>query len=293
MAPSQFRVGQRVMFDNGRKGTVYGTVRRVNPKTISLEQCSDGPRGWRVHPWMLSPADARDPGATDWSAPVGERPWSKGDRVEFTNGNRVVVGTIDRVNSKTCSIIPDVPDRPGQYWRVPPRALRPAGANSGKAPEPPDTTERDRARWESACGLYGLPKDAFGKTFTVRGTEYRIAAINTRRPKFPVSAVRVRDDRGFKFGADTVRRALGVVPAPAPKPPAPKPRRPEAEVLEDIVTVYNKLSPEYLTCDGELSKRQVASRKGALRARLEVLFAELGRTVDETAAWDRLAELTD
>ena len=198
---STFRTGQRVQFSNGTKGTVYGTIKRVNPKTISLENCSDGPRGWRVHPWMLSPADSNDPGATNWSAPAGERPWRKGDRVTFTAKGKTYTGTVDRVNTRTVSITPDNPDRPGQYWRISPAMLRPADATTapGETPVKVDTTARDRALWESVCHLYGLPKDAFGKVFTSRGTAFRVTGINTRRPKFPVSAVRVSDERGFKF----------------------------------------------------------------------------------------------
>ena len=43
----------------------------------------------------------------------------------------------------------------------------------------------------------GIP--AVGSTFTSKGTEYRVTGYNPSRPKFPVSATRVRDGAPFKF----------------------------------------------------------------------------------------------
>ena len=53
-----FRVGQRATF-SGKGRTVTGTVVRVNTKTVTLEDCDDGSRGWRVSPGMLTLATAR------------------------------------------------------------------------------------------------------------------------------------------------------------------------------------------------------------------------------------------
>lgn len=60
--PSQvFRVGQRVAFtDTRRARTVTGTVERINSKTVTVVNCDDGSRGWRVSPAML--VDANGPG---------------------------------------------------------------------------------------------------------------------------------------------------------------------------------------------------------------------------------------
>lgn len=218
---AQFKVGSRVMFRNGSKGMVYGTVKRINLKSVTLEECSDGPRGWRVGPYMLSAADSHDPGAEAANAPAGERPWRKGDRVEFNfRGEKLVTGTITRINSRTCSIDPDEPERPGQYYRVSPRNLRPASkAATATAPvAPPDTTKKDKAEWARWSKTFGFEAEDFGKTFKSGRTDYRITAINPRRPKYPVSAVRVRDGRAFKFGADTVRRALGRTLGGTPAP---------------------------------------------------------------------------
>lgn len=293
---AQFPVGSRVMFPGRNGRTVYGTVRRVNPKTYSIDQCSDGaPNGWRVPPYMLKAADASDPGAQAATAPAGERPWRKGDRVAFDFNGRTVTGTIDRVNARTCSITPDVPDRPGQYYRISPRNLRPTGAAS-TAPTTPaaprvDTTAADKALWEAMADGYGLPADAFGKTFKVKGTEYRITGLVPSRPKYPVSAVRVRDNRGFKFHESTVRFALAAsTRITAPTKPAAK--RSEDAIMDDILSVYVKLSPENISHDGERSRSEINRARADLNRQLRALFTEIGREVSETEAWAYLDRKT-
>ena len=52
-AKPAFRVGQRATF-SGKGRTVTGTIVRVNTKTVTLEDCDDGSRGWRVTPGMLT-----------------------------------------------------------------------------------------------------------------------------------------------------------------------------------------------------------------------------------------------
>jgi hypothetical protein len=51
-AQAPARVGQRVSF-TAKGRTVTGTVVRVNDKTVTVEDCDDGSRGWRVSPSML------------------------------------------------------------------------------------------------------------------------------------------------------------------------------------------------------------------------------------------------
>lgn len=63
------------------------------------------------------------------------------------------------------------------------------------------------------------------------------------------------------------------------------PKRPDALILEDIKGVYGELSPENLTCDGELSGRALTRKASALRTKLAGLFRELGRRVSESEAF--------
>ncbi len=63
------------------------------------------------------------------------------------------------------------------------------------------------------------------------------------------------------------------------------PKRPERDVLEDIRRVYTHLSPENLTCDGEMSPAAVKTKKKRLQEELRKLFMELGREVGEEEAF--------
>jgi hypothetical protein len=281
MDRNSLRTGTRVMFTGKRNATVYGSIKRINPKSITLDNCSDGPRGWRVYLHMLSVADGNDPGLAATNAPAGTRPWRKGDRVEFDYKGKAFTGTITRVNARTCSINPDAPERPGQYFRMSPGSLRPTtGTATTVTPTAaPDTSAHDKWEWERTAPLFNLPKDAFGKTFTSRGTEYRITAISTRRPKYPVSAVRVRDNKSFKFGEATVERGLILAGQ------ATKARRDDFTILDAITGCYASLSPENLSCDGELSASETSRRRADINRELAALFTEFGRSVDEGEAW--------
>jgi hypothetical protein len=57
-------------------------------------------------------------------------------------------------------------------------------------------------------------------------------------------------------------------------------------IMEAIVDTYNRLSPEWLTCDGELPLSQVNARRKEYGRRLRGLFMALGRDVSETVAFD-------
>lgn len=59
-------------------------------------------------------------------------------------------------------------------------------------------------------------------------------------------------------------------------------------IMDVIVDTYNRLSPEWLTCDGELPRTQVMARKRELERRLRGLFIAIGRNVGESEAfkWD-------
>lgn len=67
--------------------------------------------------------------------------------------------------------------------------------------------------------------------------------------------------------------------------PVTTPKRPEAEILRDIMGCYSALSPENLHCDGEISRAAAARKAVALNARLRALFAEIGRRVSEDEAY--------
>ena len=59
--------------------------------------------------------------------------------------------------------------------------------------------------------------------------------------------------------------------------------RPESEILADLQSIECGLSPENLSCDGELSRTAINRRYASLMSQKRVLIKELGRepTFDE------------
>ena len=64
-------------------------------------------------------------------------------------------------------------------------------------------------------------------------------------------------------------------------------KRPEREIVAEIADVYAGLSPENLSCDGELPQNAVRAKSKRLNACLAELFAELGYFVAESDAYER------
>jgi hypothetical protein len=60
----------------------------------------------------------------------------------------------------------------------------------------------------------------------------------------------------------------------------------EQNIMLAIFGVYMALSPENLTCDGELSRSGVNHRHSKLTKQLRGLEQAMGRKVSESAAWD-------
>lgn len=60
----------------------------------------------------------------------------------------------------------------------------------------------------------------------------------------------------------------------------------EQHILEAINMVYNCLSPESLTCDGEASLSVILAKRSKLNKQLAGLFQALGREVDEITAYN-------
>jgi hypothetical protein len=61
-------------------------------------------------------------------------------------------------------------------------------------------------------------------------------------------------------------------------------------ILEAIYITHMELSPENLTCDGELPVREVNARRSKLNSRLTYLYKAYGRDVSESAACDWMDE---
>jgi hypothetical protein len=66
----------------------------------------------------------------------------------------------------------------------------------------------DKAMFKVLAPHFGLEPSDYGRTFRSKDELFRIVAINPNRPKYPISAERVSDGRGFKFPADNVAMYL-------------------------------------------------------------------------------------
>ena len=66
----------------------------------------------------------------------------------------------------------------------------------------------DKALFEVLAPSFGLDPSDYGRTFKTGGEIFRITAINPNRPKYPISAERLADGRGFKFSTENVAAYL-------------------------------------------------------------------------------------
>lgn len=62
----------------------------------------------------------------------------------------------------------------------------------------------DKALFEVLAPSFGLAPSDYGRTFRTGGEMFRITAINPNRPKYPISAERLADGRGYKFSAENI-----------------------------------------------------------------------------------------
>ena len=67
----------------------------------------------------------------------------------------------------------------------------------------------ERAGFADAARFFGLKPEDLDATFKCNGDVFKIVGLSTRRGKYPVSVTRQPDGKQFKFGAETVVRALG------------------------------------------------------------------------------------
>lgn len=70
------------------------------------------------------------------------------------------------------------------------------------------TLEPERMLFEALAEEYGLSPDDFGREFSTGRERFRIAGIDPRRPKYPISAIRIPDGKGYKFTPENVALLL-------------------------------------------------------------------------------------
>tara|TARA_R110001592_G_scaffold55805_1_gene170539 strand:+ start:81 stop:503 length:423 start_codon:yes stop_codon:yes gene_type:complete len=68
--------------------------------------------------------------------------------------------------------------------------------------------------------------------------------------------------------------------------PATRPSRSDAKIISELQRIECRLSPENLSCDGELSRTEVRRRYNRLMSEKKALIAELGREPTFDELWD-------
>jgi hypothetical protein len=130
-------------------------------------------------------------------------------------------------------------------------------------------------------------EQTLGKITKLNPTKAKVETLETRGHNRPIGQL-------WNVPYDLMRPAEeGAAPlASTPKPVEPLQYSPFADednlILEAIAGVYGNLSPENLTCDGELSQTQVRQRYAELQRKLRGLCMALGREVteDQIYAWE-------
>ena len=135
-------------------------------------------------------------------------------------------------------------------------------------------------------------KFGVGDILPIKSRQYRVKEI---KPSGVVMVDRLPDGKGFKVPAHLARQLsdkfLVAVKVSAPEvkvaehPETTRSLRPESSILNDIRRVYSNLSPENLSCDGELGQTEVRNKYAALTRELKQLERELGRKVSEEQAF--------
>lgn len=62
----------------------------------------------------------------------------------------------------------------------------------------------EKDRFEFLAEHYGLQPSDFEREFRTGGEKFWITGIDPKRPRYPISAERIPDRRGFKFTAENV-----------------------------------------------------------------------------------------
>lgn len=133
-----------------------------------------------------------------------------------------------------------------------------------------DVLTPDAQCFTRSAASYGLQAEWLNKGFQFQGTMYIVRGLRPRSHKFPVlceSCTSLGNPTGkiYKFKIGDVQAAFHVVAKRSP-----------AAILVDLRTIEGQLSPENLTCDGELPPAEWRPKQRQLLARRTALVSELG-----------------
>ena len=204
---------------------------------------------------------------------------SIGQQVYFgrTAGEKTL-GTVLKINGASIKVRQDEArgGKPiGTEWRVHPSLVYPFDGAKVVIPPTVARTPARQSGWSVGDRVSFTAKDGRVVTGTV-----------TRVNEKTVTVERCDDgSRGWRVSPSMLRAPSTTAASTPAQTATVAPRRADDVVMRDIVNAYSDLSPENLTCDGELRGRAVATRRAAINRRLADLQSELGRRVSEDQAW--------
>ncbi|MDB4278084.1 hypothetical protein N9917_00480 [Deltaproteobacteria bacterium] len=264
MLTSDFSKGERVHFGRGKGEKTLAEVVKVNGKTLKVKTLEV--RGTkRTYPigsvWTVGPSYVTKLTGSAKSAPVvpKARPYSKGDRVEFTFRSATLTGTIRSINSKTITVI-DVSGTkyPNGVRAWPSSIIRKVGT----APAKP--TAKLPLKIGQAVAFQGYTYTSKGET-TVYGV---VTKVNASKGSYEV------------YGGG-YSRTCNLTPAQV----TPVASRDYDTLVSEVGSCYAGLSPENLSCDGEASRAHVRATAARLNRAIKALSREAGREITEADTW--------
>jgi hypothetical protein len=259
---SDFSVGERVSFGKPRGEKTLAEVTKVNRKSVAVKTLElRGSK--RTYPigsvWTVGPSYLTKLGGSAKSAPVvpKARPYSKGDRVEFTFRSATLTGTIRSINSKTITVI-DVSGTkyPNGVRAWPSSIIRKVGTAPAPAKLPLGIGQ--------TVEFQGYTFDSKGET-TVQGV---ITKVNSSKGNYEVY--------GGGYGRTSTKTPAQVTPVAS---------RDYDTIVSEVGGCYAGLSPENLTCDGEASRSHVRAAAARLNRAIKALSKEAGRNITEADTW--------
>lgn len=137
-------------------------------------------------------------------------------------------------------------------------------------PQTSPVTENVVTPFARLAPQYGLRPEDENREITFQGRQVKIVEIKPGRPKYPIIIQGSQGGR-YKAAAADIVRAIGRSVVDPSRPVS------ETEIITELRSIENQLSPENLHMDGEISVLEARRRGVELQRRRAVLIGKLGR----------------
>ena len=122
-----------------------------------------------------------------------------------------------------------------------------------------------------------------GQEFQFLNKIYKTVEVKQGRGVTWIHAARQPDGKVFRIKSSDLQSNLDLSGGIKLKP-----KRTESEIIEELRNIEAELSPENLSCDGELSRSQVQQRYSKLKGQQTLCYAELGRIPSDAELYENL-----